>query len=159
LEGLATESHATNQLDEAIAARERIAQLLAGAGDAHEGRNLSQLAMVLAQGFRNADGRAASGRAIELLEGLAPSVELATAYRVEAQIRVMSRDCRDAVRVGCKAIELARRFGARAELAASYATVGSALLFLDYDAGCEYVHRGLEISLADDLDPLTARCY
>ena len=160
LEAYALECLATNQLPEAIAAREEMARLLHGRELVQaEGRNLSELALVLVVALRNAEADRASHRAIRLLEGRGPIIELANAYRAEAQLRMLNRDCRESVEWGRKAIALADQLGDQAVLAAAYSTLGAALFFLDYDAGCEATERALEIALANDLHYVAANSY
>jgi DNA-binding CsgD family transcriptional regulator/tetratricopeptide (TPR) repeat protein len=160
LESYAVECRATHQLDEAIAARERISRLMRAAGNPlAEGRNLSQLAIDLVVALKNADADASSRRAIEILEALPPGPELANAYQVEAQLRMLNRECEASVRWGEKAIALAKRHGDVPVLAAAYGSVGAALLFIDYDAGVARVREALELALEHGLDYVAANGY
>ncbi|HKX40055.1 MAG TPA: AAA family ATPase, partial [Burkholderiaceae bacterium] len=160
LESYARECQATDQLDEAREARERLAELYRTAGDLpREAENLSQLALVHVLALRNAQADAASRRAIELLEPLPPRVELAGAYRVEAQLRMLNRDCDEAVTWATRAIELAQRFGHREIHAAAVGTLGTAMLFIDYDAGCVHLQRALQLALADAQHFIAANTY
>ena len=69
-----------------------------------EAENLSQLALVYVLALRNADADAASRRAIELAETQPPGVILASAYRVESQLRMLNRDYEASMTWGNKAI-------------------------------------------------------
>jgi DNA-binding CsgD family transcriptional regulator len=109
--------------------------------------------------LRNKDADAASHRAIELLETLPPGVQLASAYRVEAQLRMLNRDCAQSVAWGEKAIAMAVDFGDEEVLAAALSTVGAALAFLDYDAGRRKLERALEIALGRELDYIAANTF
>ncbi len=109
--------------------------------------------------LRNAEADAASQRAIALLAPLPPGPELARAYRVEAQLRMLNRDCEAAVEWADKAIALASQFGEREILAEAVGTLGTATLFLDYDAGCAHLAHALELALADGLHGLAANTY
>jgi DNA-binding CsgD family transcriptional regulator len=160
LDAYAGECQATSQLAEAIGAREWIARLLSATGNVEaEARNLTQLALVQVLALRNADGDAASRRAVELLERLPPSGELANAYRVEAQLRMLNRDCRESVEWGRKALDLAQRFGDGQVLAEAHGTLGTALLFIDYDSGCDHVRRAIELARAGGFDYVAANGY
>ena len=160
LDAYAVECQATSQIGESISARERIARLLSGTGNlAAQARNLSQLALVQVLALRNADGDASSRRAIELLEPLPPGAELANAYRVEAQLRMLNRDCRESVAWARKALDLVQRFDDPRVLAEAHGTLGTALLFLDYESGCEHVRRALELSLAGGFDYVAANSF
>lgn len=160
LQAYADECQVTDQLDEATAARLRLDELCRRASDAGaEAENLSQLALVHVLALRNAEADAASRRAIELLEALPPGLPLARAYRVEAQLRMLNRDCEDAVAWGSKAIGLAERFDDRETLAAALSAVGAAMLFIDYDAGCAHLQRGLVLALAGELHYIAANIH
>jgi ATP/maltotriose-dependent transcriptional regulator MalT len=160
LEAHAVESQAVHRLCDAIESREKVARLLEGKQSVPaQARNLSQLALDFVLSLENVKADASSRRAIELLEKLPPSVELANAYRVEAQLRMLHRDCRESVEWGEKAIALAERFGDKPVLAAAYATVGAALLFIDYPAGIDRLQRALDIALKHGLDYIAANSY
>ncbi|MBC7990547.1 MAG: AAA family ATPase, partial [Luteimonas sp.] len=160
LDAYARECQLIDQLDEAIAARLQLGELhRRGNNPLAEAENLSQLALVHVLALHNADADAASLRAIELLERLPPSVQLAGAYRVEAQLRMLNRDCESSIDWSNKAIALAERFDNREILAAGIGTLGSATLFLDYDAGCAHLQRALELALADGSHYIAANTY
>lgn len=160
LDAYARECQLTDQLNEAIDARLRLGELRQRAADRRgEAENLSRLAMVYVLALRNTDADAASRRAIELLEALPPGVELADAYRVEAQLRMLNRDCEASVAWADKAIRLAEQFGLREVQAAAINSLGAATMFIDYEAGCAHLHRALDIALADGLHPIAANAY
>ncbi len=160
LAAYARECRLTNQLDAAIEAHAQLSAWHREHPDARrEAANLSQLALVQVLALRNAEADAASGRAIALLASLPPGPELARAYRVEAQLRMLNRDCEAAVAWAEKAIALAEQFGEREILAEALGTLGTAMLFLDYDAGCAHLARALELALADGLHGLAANTY
>ena len=160
LAAYARECRLTNQLDEAIAAHERLTAWHREHPDPRrEAVNLSGLALAQVLALRNAEADAASQRAIAMLEALPPGPELARAYRVEAQLRMLNRDCEAAVDWAGKAIALARQFGEREILAEAVGTLGTATLFLDYEAGCAHLSRALELALADGLHGLAANTH
>jgi DNA-binding CsgD family transcriptional regulator/tetratricopeptide (TPR) repeat protein len=160
LAAYARECRLTGQLEEAVAAHERLSAWHAEHPDPlREAANLSQLALALVLELRNAEADAASRRAITLLESLPPDPELARAYRVEAQLRMLNRDCAESVAWAGKAIALAERFGEREILAEAVGTLGTATLFLDYTAGCAHLDRALALALADGLHGLAANTW
>ena len=160
LDACARECQLTDQLSDAIAARLRLGDLCRRSGDARaEAQNLSRLALVHVLALKNAEADAASRRAIELLEPLPPGPELADAYRVEAQLRMLNRDCEASVAWAEKAIALAERFGLREVLAGAVSALGTATMFLDYDAGSAHLSRALDLALADGLHPLAANIH
>ncbi len=160
LDACARECQSIDQLDDAIAARQELDALHARAGRTVErADNLSQLALVFVLALRNDDADAASHRAIALLEPLPPSQALAGAYRVEAQLRMLNRDYEAAIAWGDKAIALAEHFGLRDVMAAALSARGTAMMFLDYDAGCAQVQQALELALADGLHFIAANIH
>ena len=156
----ALECRLTNQLEEAIDAHGRLSAWHRERPDPlREAANLSQLALVQVLALRNAEADAASRRAIALLESLPPGPELARAWRVEAQLRMLNRDCAVAVDWANRAIVLAERLGERTTLVEAIGTLGTATLFLDYEAGCAHLQRVLEIALAEGLHGVAANTY
>jgi DNA-binding CsgD family transcriptional regulator len=157
---LARECRLTNQLDEAVAAHARLSDWHRAHPDLrHEAANLSELALVHVLALRNADADAASRRAIALLEPLPQGPELARAYRVEAQLRMLDRDCLESVAWAEKAIALARRLDQQETLAEALGTLGTATMFLDYDAGCAHLRLALSLALEGGLHGLAANSY
>ena len=160
LAAYARECRLINRLDDAIAAH---AQLSAWGRERPDPRreavNLSGLALAQVLALRNAEADATSRRAIAMLEGLPPGPELARAYRVEAQLHMLNRDCEAAVAWAGKSIALAQQFGEREVLAEAVGTLGTATLFLDYEAGCAHLARALELAMADGLHGLAANTH
>ena len=160
LDAYARECQLTDQPNEAITARLQLDELHRRTANVlGEAENLSQLALAYVMGLRKSEADASSRRAIELLEELPPGVQLAGAYRVEAQLRMLDRDCEASVAWSTKAIRLAEQFEHRGTLAAAISTLGTATLFIDYDAGCAHMQRALDIALADGLDDITVSTY
>jgi DNA-binding CsgD family transcriptional regulator len=160
LAAYARECQLTSQLEEAIEARRQLSELHRAQPDPlREADNLSQLALAQVLALRNGEADAASRQAIALLERLPAGTELAGAYRVEAQLRMLNRDCQQAVAWATRAIGLAEQFGQREILAAAVGTLGTATLFLDYEAGCAHLQRALAIALADGLHGVAANTY
>jgi len=160
LAAFARECRLTGRLDDATAAHASLSEWHRAHPDAlREATNLSQLALVHVLALRNAEADATSRRAIALLEPLPPGPELARAWRVEAQLRMLNRDCEAAVAWAGKAIALAERLGEREVLAEALGTLGAATMFLDYATGCVHLSRALELALADGLHGLAANTY
>ncbi|MGZ9074851.1 MAG: ATP-binding protein [Burkholderiaceae bacterium] len=160
LDAYARECQATDQLNEAIDARMRLGELYRHSANAlGEADNLSQLALVYVLALRNADADAASRKAIELAESQPPGVQLAGAYRVESQLRMLNRDYEASVAWGTKAIRLAEQHGDREILAAAYSALGGATVFIDYEAGCAHLKHALDIALADGQHYVAANIY
>ena len=157
----AAECQLTDQLDEARAAREQLGILLRAAADVQgEAANLSQLALVHVLALRNAEADAASRAAVALAESQADAgATLAGCYRVEAQLRMLNRDCEAAAGWADKAIALARAHDCREVLAAATGTLGTALMFIDFDAGCARLQEALQLALREGLHLIAANSY
>ena len=157
LDAYATESSLVARLVEAIDAREQLAQLLPRLGDAaREGDNLTRLAGLYVGALRNAEGDAMSLRAVALLETLPPGIELARAYYGEASLRMLNRDYEDSISWARKAIAVAEPLGERAVLAAARSVLGTAMMFIDYDAGCEQMVQAMASARELGAHPLVA---
>jgi DNA-binding CsgD family transcriptional regulator len=160
LEAYATECQLTDQLDVAIDARQRLGALYRALGQTRlEADNASRSALVFVLALRNAEADAASAHAIELLDALPPCVERASAYRVQAQLRMLNRDCAQSTEWSREAIALAEPYANRELLAAAHGTLGAALFFIDWDAGCAEQQSALDIALADGLHWIAANIY
>ncbi len=153
IEAYAQECQFTAQLDDAINAREAAVGLHRLAGnDAGEARNLSELALAYMRALRTADADAASLASIKRLEASSPSIELAHAYRVQAHLRMLNRECEQAIFWSKKAIDLAERFGGRDVFVAALGVFGAATVFVDYDEGCKHLRRAIDIAASEGLD-------
>lgn len=160
LDAYARECQVTDQLESAIAARLRLDATHRRNQDVRaEAANLSELALLYVLALRNADADAASRRAIELLEPLPSSAQLASSYRVEAQLRMLNRDYETAIDMSRKAVALAEQFHDSEVLAAGIGTLGTATMFLDYEAGCAYLRQALQLALAHDLRFIASNTY
>jgi DNA-binding CsgD family transcriptional regulator len=160
LEEFASECTIVDRLDDAIAARRELMEVHKRRSSvAGQVCNLSQLALVYVLALRNAEADEASRRAIALAETVAPDAELASAYRVEAQLRMLNRDCHAAVEWARKAIELAERFDARSVHAAGLGSLGSAMMFIDYEQACVLLQRALEMAIAHGWNYVAANNY
>jgi DNA-binding CsgD family transcriptional regulator/tetratricopeptide (TPR) repeat protein len=153
LEAYARECQFTAQVSEGIAARLAAGELHRRAGDTvSEARNLSDLALAYVRALRIAEADESVLRAIALLEGQTPGVELAHAYRVRAHLRMLDGECAEAIAWSEKAIALAERAGGREVLVASLGVLGAATLYVDYEPGSKHLREAFDIarSLGDD---------
>lgn len=156
-EAYAYECQFTAQLEAAIAARAAAAELHHRAGNViGEAECLSELALAYMRALRTEEADAASRRAVELLESREPSVALAHAYRIEAHLRMLSRECEAAIAWSAKSIALAERFGARAVHVAALGVLGAATQFVDYEAGCRCLTQAFDLAVGEGLDFMAA---
>ncbi len=160
LEAYAEQCEITDQLDEAIRARREAIVLWREATDRiKEGENLAALAWPLVRSAQNAAAEEASRSAIDVLESLPPTCQLASAYRIQAHLRMLDRDSKPAVQWGRKAIALAERFQDEGTLAAAEIVVGSAMLVCGDDNGRPHLDRGLAVARRAGDDSLVGLAY
>jgi DNA-binding CsgD family transcriptional regulator len=144
LDAYATELSLTDHHQDAVDVRTEAAKLWHSEGNhLREGDSHTMLATSLFYLGRNAEADAASLQAIATLETLPQSPQLAQAYRIQSNLRMLSRDYAQSIAWGEKAIALAERFQAKDVLAAAYNSMGTATLFLDYSQGCQLLEIGL----------------
>jgi DNA-binding CsgD family transcriptional regulator/tetratricopeptide (TPR) repeat protein len=110
-----------------------------------EGANLASLAEALHLLGRNTESEEVSKAAIAMLEALPPSAELGRAYKGQCYIRMMHRDCAEAVGWGEKAITLAERFADIETVARTYDYLGAATLIFDYERGRALLEKSLAL--------------
>ncbi len=160
-EALAYECYLTNQLPEAISARQRALDLFELAGNtARMGdsqRWLSRLSWFLG---RNDDSERYGAQAVATLEPLGESHELAMAYSNLSQLRMLANDTNAARQWGGRALALARRLGDREVEIHALNNIGSALCFAGPTLeGESLLQRSLDLALADDAHEHVARAY
>ncbi len=161
LESLSYECYVTDQLTDAIAARQQAMELRELSGDqvavGTAQRWLSRLSWYLGRGQ---DSERYAGAAVATLEQVEESPALAMAYSNISQLRMLNDDVDGAVTWGQRAIELARRVDdVEAEIHALN-NVGTALGFRPDDVdGRRNLVRSLDLSLAIDASEHAARAY
>lgn len=160
LEAYARQCAIIDDQAEAIRAHRTAIDLWRKAGDRlKEAENLSSLAWPLVRSGKNAEAEAASRAAVEILEALPPTRELAAAYRMEAHLRMLDRDLAPSIHWGRKAIELATRFDDKATIATAEMVVGGILVVNGDDAGLAHFDRCLEIARTGGMDDLVGLAY
>ncbi len=159
-EAYAEECAIVDELAEASRARREAIELWRQAGDRlKEGENLAELAWPLVRSGQNAAAEDVSRRAIEVLESMPPTRQLAVAYRIQAHLRMLDRDRPVAVRWGRKAIELATHFQDDATLVAAEIVVGSAMLVTGDAKGRPHLDRSLALAHQAGLDALVGLAH
>lgn len=142
LEEYAVECDAVGRQADSIAARRTAIELWRSQGNRlKQGENLAHLMTPLNRVGQNAEAQQVSRAAIEILEALPPGRELALAYRMQAAVCLVNRDCEEALTWAEKALHLAEQSEDAEVLAAIHVTIGTAQLFLDYARGCEYLEN------------------
>jgi DNA-binding CsgD family transcriptional regulator len=158
LEALSYECYLTEQLEEALQRRIEAVAIHRARGDRlREGDNLrwqSRLFWFLA---RSTEAEARANAAIELLQPLGKSAELAMAYSNRSQLAMLADDSETALRWGQKAIETATAVGDDAALCHALNNVG--VEEIRNSGNDEKLVRSLEIALANGYEEHAARAY
>jgi DNA-binding CsgD family transcriptional regulator/tetratricopeptide (TPR) repeat protein len=124
-EELATTAYLVDRLPEALEAIDRAIELRDGLGDVlGRGRCLRRSARFHWYAGDGDRSRMLAHAAVETLEPLGESVELATAYSTVSQLAMLASDLDDASRWGQRAVELATRLGDDATRAHALVTLG-----------------------------------
>lgn len=160
LEEYAVECDAVGLQIDGIAARRTAIQLWRELGNAlKQGENLAHLMTLLNRVGHNAEAQQVSRAAIDILEALPPGRELALAYRMQAAVCLVNRDCEEALAWAEKALRLAEQSEAADVLAAIHVTTGTAWLFLDYARGCAYLQDKIDWAQRAGLSARVAHMY
>lgn len=142
----------TDHFHDVIAVRQKAIGLWHSLGDHRkEGADLAMLATSYLNVRQRTESEEAIQRAIGLLEALPPSAELTQAYMHQCYLKMMVRDCDEAVAWGEKAVALAERFEDAQTLARTYNYMGCAALIADYQRGSNLFERSLTIARAQNL--------
>ncbi len=160
LESYAEECAIVDEMAEANRARAEAIALWRQAGDRlKEGETLAAMARPLLVSGKRVAGEEASRRSIEVLESLPPGPQLASAYRIQAHLRMLNRDGNIAIEWGQKALALATQFQDTAIIAAAEIVIGSAKLLFSDETGCVHLTRSLSLARDAGLDALVGLGY
>ena len=109
---------------------------------------------------RNAEAEAATGAAVEILEAVPVSPELAMAYASYAYVQMIRRDNDDAVEWGEKAVTLAQSLDQPETLAFGLNMTGTALVMAgQIDGGVALVEQSLDIAETHRLEHRIAHAH
>jgi DNA-binding CsgD family transcriptional regulator/tetratricopeptide (TPR) repeat protein len=158
-EELADEQMLIDRCEEAESAAEHALALRRETGDRlGEGEALARLSRITWNVASTREATAWMRAALDVLEPLGPTVELAGAYATLAQQRLLGADYENTIVLARQARELAARFDATAALSVAWHTeaVASARLGLEW---ADQMRHALEIALAGRHHEQTARAY
>jgi tetratricopeptide (TPR) repeat protein len=160
LEDYAYQCYLTDRIDEAIQARLNALEIWRELSQhEQEGptlRWLSRLSWFLGN---KADADAYASQAVEILEQLPPSSELAMAYSNRAHLAMLVEDTTGTVEWGQRAIALADKLGNNEIVAHALNNIGSALLNAGDRNGHIQLEKSLHISLTHGFEEHAARAY
>lgn len=147
LEAYAQACTVTDRIEESITANLEALTIWRDTGNRErEGAGLSKLARCYFISPQPDAADQASLEAIAILESLDTPLTLAAAYGTEAMLRMLNRDVEDAVRWGWKSFKIAEQFQDATVMSTALNSIGSAMLFIDYERGCELLTQSLDIA-------------
>lgn len=147
LEAYAQECNIVGKQEEGIGARQAAVEIWREADDHLQvGKNLTLLVSMHFDIGQTAVAEQVCQEAIELLETLPPSLELAQAYQARAALCMLHRDMTEALAWAAKALALAEQFNDTENLVAVYNTIGCAHIIFDYEKGQYYLEKSLAIA-------------
>jgi DNA-binding CsgD family transcriptional regulator/tetratricopeptide (TPR) repeat protein len=160
LECQSYEYYLTDQIPEAVAAREAALKIWRVEGDPlREGDCLRWLSRLYWFTGDRARAGEAGRAALQALEPLTPGRELAMALSNWAQLHMLAQRSTEAISWGERAIELAERLGDSTTLVHALNNVGSARLYEGHDSGREQLERSLALALEAGMEEHAARAY
>lgn len=162
LESAAAESHLTNALQDAIELTEQALALRRSLGHAQQvGVNLRLLGLLHRQssGNKNEYGWYAQS-AVDVLEPLGPSAELAKAYATMSHVLCLLSDYEAAIKWGERAVELAERMDDDAARVLALNRLGAARIYrADDRAARNQVERALALAIQSGFEGMAADIF
>ncbi len=147
LDEFAVECDIVDRRPDAIAARQQAIVLWEEAGlPLKKGRSLTSLALLLQITGQKSEAEATNRAALEILEPLAPNIDLIYAYNMEAWLSLGNGDSRRGVAMAEKGIAIAQYFEEEEELPRLLEIAGLCWLYLDHTKGTEYLEQSLMLA-------------
>jgi DNA-binding CsgD family transcriptional regulator/tetratricopeptide (TPR) repeat protein len=161
LEALSYECYLTDQIAEALAARTEALVLRKQSGEPRlVGNALRWLSRLSWFNGRNDDAERYATEAVDTLEPLGPSPQLAMAYSNVSQLRMLADDVDSALSWGDRAIDLGRMISDQLVLSHALNNVGTARLHRgEVSEGTVRLEQSLDIALATESEEHAARAY
>ncbi|MBS0419302.1 MAG: AAA family ATPase [Proteobacteria bacterium] len=154
------ECYMTDQIEQAIEARQEALELRSAAAERlEEGDNLRWLSRLSWFASRGAAAREYAVAAVSSLEHLPPGPELAMAYSNRAQLDMLGHHVDSAIDWAKRTIELAERLGRLDILSHALNNLGTARLVGDDPAGRHDLERSLQLALEGGFQEHVARAY
>ncbi|MCB8979002.1 MAG: AAA family ATPase [Ardenticatenaceae bacterium] len=147
LDEFSVECDIVDRRPDAIAGRREAIALWQEAGEPlRQGRSLTSLALLLQITGQKSEAEAANRQALELLEPLAPNLQLIHAYNMEAWLSLGNGDSERGVAMAEKGITIAQYFEEEEELPRLLEIAGLCWLYLDHQKGTEYLEQSLMLA-------------
>ncbi len=153
----ADECALVDDLNESCSAFQEAAEIWNSSGNPLKyGEAMTQLAWPMVRSGRDAEAQGACTLAIEILEPLGETQQLASAYRMAAHLKMLDRDRLAATHLGNKAIDLAERLGDNQTVAGGELAVGTAILVSGDLEGRKRLNRCIALAEQHHLESLKA---
>jgi len=160
LERHANECWLSDQFDAAVDAQQAALECRRALGDRlREGDAMRTLSRLLFFVGRVEEGEALATAAVELLEGIGPSHELAMAYGNVSQRRMVLSDLEETLVWGGRALELARGLDDIEAVVYALTNIGSAEAQAGRGEGREKQERALTLALEHGLEDYAGRAF
>jgi tetratricopeptide (TPR) repeat protein len=160
LEGRSYEEYLYGRMAEATDAREEALATWRRLGDRRcEGAALRWLSRLAWSSGRRRDAERYAAEAVNVLEPLGVSPELAMAYSNLSQLHMLAAEIADAVAWGNKAIAMAEELGDGETLVHALTNVGTAESLSHPDEGYAKLRRALRLAREGGFQEHVARCY
>ncbi|MCB8927080.1 MAG: AAA family ATPase [Ardenticatenaceae bacterium] len=151
LDEFSVECDIVNRRPDAIAKRREAVALWQEAGQPlRQGQSLTKLALLLQVAGQKSEAEATNRAALEILEPLAPNLELISAYNMEAWLSLGNGDSERGVAMAEKGITLAQYFEEEVELPRLLEIAGLCWLYLDHAQGTSLLEQSLRLALKFD---------
>jgi DNA-binding CsgD family transcriptional regulator/tetratricopeptide (TPR) repeat protein len=160
-EALSYECYLTNEMEEALAARQAAREVAEATGDERAlGIQLTWLSRLFRFLWQSPEAVRLADQAIATLERVDDGHALAMAYAHRAGLAMLATDTEAAVLWADRAVELARTIGDVEVEAHALTTIGTALVSrYDSAEGWAQIRRGLELALSLDAHEHAGRTY
>jgi DNA-binding CsgD family transcriptional regulator len=160
IENYAYECYLTNQLEEAVTARQEALRLWRSLNERQkEGDNLRWLSRLNWFLGRNAEAEEFAQSALELLQTQPPGLQLAMAYSNMSQLRMLASERDEAIFWGEKAAALAKDLGDTTTLSHALNNIGAAQLDAGLEEGVVPLEESLRLALSENLEEHAARAW
>lgn len=147
LDEFAVECDIVDRRPDAIAARQEAIALWDVAEEPlKKGRSLTSLALLLQITGQKSEAEVTNRAALEILEPLAPNLDLIYAYNMEAWLSLGNGDSERGVAMAEKGIAVAQYFEEEEELPRLLEIAGLCWLYLDHQKGTDYLEQSLHLA-------------
>lgn len=159
-ERYAFELHMVGRLPDAIEWQQRALALHIGSGNRlKQGDNLRFLSRLRYMSGERTLAEKAAQQAVEILEPLGESAELALAYATLAQLAMLNDQDVEAIRLSKLALPMGEKFGRDDVVATTLINYGTSLQYRDFARGCDMLDQSIRLAKETGSHEHVARAY